>query len=117
VLASTGLSVPLDHIPGVLYRVMSGEADPPPAWPTPEQLAPVVGTYDLAGAKLAVTVQGKRFYVQGPGEPPMRLVPLTDSALWIEQLQSLVAFPHDGSRIKGMVFANGSKEMSAARVQ
>jgi D-alanyl-D-alanine-carboxypeptidase/D-alanyl-D-alanine-endopeptidase len=117
VLASTALSVPLDHIPGVLYRVMSGEADPPPAWPTPEQLAPVVGTYDLAGAKLAVAVQGKRFYMQGPGEPPMRLVPLTDSALWIEQLQSIVAFPHDGSTIKAMVFANGNKELSAARVQ
>jgi serine-type D-Ala-D-Ala carboxypeptidase/endopeptidase len=116
VLAATGLSAPLDHIPDALYAVMANQSTPAPAFPTIDQLRPIVGTYDLSGAHLQVTLRGKRVYLAGPGEPPMRLAPLNDRELWLEALQSGVAFERAGDAIKAMVFMSNGAQRSAARI-
>jgi CubicO group peptidase (beta-lactamase class C family) len=115
VLAATGTTL-VDRLGQAMIEVLEGTAKPPPPLPTESQLAAYAGTYDLAGTRLAVVVAGKRLYLEGPGEPRHRLVPITNAAFWIEALQSVAVFQRDGEQITRVVFAIGDRQMSAPRV-
>ncbi len=93
-LAATALS-PIDRVADMIYEVLDGKPPPPPQFPTAEQLAPYAGSYEIAGTRLEVTVEAKRIYVLGPGEPKHRLVPLTPNVFWLEELESLFVFESD----------------------
>jgi serine-type D-Ala-D-Ala carboxypeptidase/endopeptidase len=117
VLASTSLSL-VDHLGATMFRVLAGEESKPPVLPTPEQLAPLAGSYDFQGIFLKVIASGKRLYIEGPGEPRIRMIPLSPREFWIEPLQTVVVFEQgsDG-KITRAVFVLGDRQMSAPRVQ
>lgn len=115
VLASTSTSL-VDRLAARLYKILAGEAVAAPVVPTGEQLAAYAGTYELQGTKLQVIAQGKRLYVEGPGEPRIRMLPISDHEFWIEPLQSVVAFEREGDAITRAIFVIGEHQMSAQRV-
>jgi CubicO group peptidase (beta-lactamase class C family) len=115
VLASTGSSL-VDRLGNLMFDVLDNTAKPPPALPTAAQLAAYVGNYDFTGTKLSVVTANNRLYVEGPGEPRHRLVPLTDVAFWIEALQALAFFHKDGEVVKQVVFQVGGRQLVAPRV-
>jgi CubicO group peptidase (beta-lactamase class C family) len=106
----------IDRLVGPLYGVLEGTATPPPTYPSATELAAYVGHYDFQGMKINVAVRGKRLYVEGPGEGPIRLVPLSTNEFWIEQLQSLAAFDSADGKIARIVFAIGDHQLTAPRV-
>ena len=114
-LASTSVAT-IDHLADVMFDVLDGHAGPPAVLPTPAQLAELAGTYDLGGSKLAVTARKGRLYIEGPGAPAYRLVPVSDHAFWIEELQSLAEFERDGGKVARVVFVVGDNRMAATRV-
>jgi len=116
ILANTKSSL-IDSTATALYHVLAGEAVKPPVFPDAKVLADYAGSYDFGGMKLAVTVNGKRIYVEGPGEPKIRMVPISDHEFWIERLQAVVVFEKDGDKVKRAVFVVGDKQMSAPRVE
>src|SRR5262249_23872745 len=90
-----------------------------PKLPSAAQLASYVGSYDLSGSKLGIVQTGKRIYIDGPGAPRYRLVPISDHEFWIEELQSVAVFEKDANdpmKIARVVFVVGQKQMSAPRV-
>ena len=113
-LASTQTSL-VDHVADQLYKMLAGETPKPTKFPTPEQLAPLVGTYDLGGSKLHITLKGKRLYVEGPGEPPARLVPISDHEMWLERIQAIVVFEGEGAKVQRAVFMIGAQRLAAQR--
>ncbi len=115
ILASTKTSI-VDAIATNLYRALAGEDVKPPAFPDAAQLATYAGTYELQGTRLQLTVAGKRLYVEGPGEPKIRLLPISDHEFWMERFQSVVLFERDGAKIKRAIFLIGENQISAARV-
>lgn len=116
VLASTSTSL-VDHLAGSLFKVLAGEPPAPAVFPTPEQLAPLAGTYNFSGQKLTVRATGKRLYVEGPGEPPQRLMPLSPTEFFIETLQAVAVFQKDGDKVARLVFAIGGNQFTAPRVE
>nr|HEX4318060.1 serine hydrolase domain-containing protein [Kofleriaceae bacterium] len=110
ILASTALS-PLDRMADLLYDVLEGKAASLPPFPTAEQLGPYAGGYDLAGTHLVVSVDGKRIYVAGPGEPRHRLVPLSPNIFWLEELAAVVVFEGDNGAITrlSLLLPNGQR--------
>jgi D-alanyl-D-alanine-carboxypeptidase/D-alanyl-D-alanine-endopeptidase len=115
VLASTGSSL-VDRLGGLMFDVLENTAKPPPALPTAAQLAVYAGSYDFTGTKLAIVVANNRLYIEGPGEPRHRLVPLTDVAFWIEALQAVAFFHKDGEVVKQVVFQVGDRQLVAPRL-
>lgn len=115
-LASTSTSL-VDRLATSMYEILDGKPATPPAFPTPEELAPLVGTYDLMGTKVAVEVAGKRLYVNGPGEPPVRLLPLTKTEFFIEPLQAVVVFEREGDKVARLAFSIGGQLVKAPRVE
>jgi CubicO group peptidase (beta-lactamase class C family) len=116
VLAATSTSL-VDHLGGSLFKVLAGEAPKPAEFPAPAQLAPLVGTYNFSGQKLTVRATGKRLYIEGPGEPPRRLMPLSSTEFYIEALQAVAVFQKDGDKIARLVFAIGDNTFTAPRVE
>ena len=116
VILSATSTMTIDRLVGPLYGVFDNTATPPPTYPTPDQLAPYAGHYDFQGMKINVAVRGKRLYVEGPGEGPIRLVPLSTSEFWIEQLQSMAAFDTVDGKVSRIVFEIGDHQLSAPRV-
>jgi hypothetical protein len=116
VLASTSTSL-VDRLAGSLFKVLAGEKPEPAAFPTAAQLAPLAGSYDFSGQKLNVRATGKRLYIEGPGEPPHRLMPLSPTEFYIEALQAVAVFQKDGDNIARLVFALGDNTFTAARVE
>lgn len=116
ILAATKTSL-VDSTAAALYRVLAGEDVRPPRFPDGAQLRPFAGNYDFQGMKLAITVAGKRLYVEGPGEPKIRMVPISDHEFWIERLQSIVVFEREGDNVKRAIFVVGDKQMSAPRIE
>ena len=116
VLASTASPV-VDRLGRALLALF--EDPPPAAWtpPTPAQLAAYAGTYDFAGNKLAMVAAGKRIYLQVPGEPRVRLLPVSDHEFWIEPLQAVAIFQKDGDKIARVVFGIGARQIAAPRVE
>lgn len=115
-LASTASSL-VDHVADVMYKVLDNESVAVKPLATVEQLAAYPGTYDVSGSKIEVSVVGKWLYVEGPGEPKIRLVPISDHEFWIEQLQSIVVFERDGDKVTRAVFVVGGNRLAAQRVQ
>ncbi len=116
VLASTSTSL-VDRIGGMLYKVLANEPADPAKFPTPDKLAPLAGSYDFSGTKLLVTADGKRLYIEGPGEPRHRLMPLTETEFLIEAINAAVIFQKEGDKVVRLVFAVGEQTLTAARVE
>jgi serine-type D-Ala-D-Ala carboxypeptidase/endopeptidase len=116
VLASTNSSL-IESLPIALYGMLANEDVKPPVFPDTAALAPLAGTYDFPGTKLTIVVAGKRLYLQGPGAPKYRIVPVSESRFWIEGLQSGLQFEKEGDQIKSAVFViPGRGRISAPRV-
>jgi serine-type D-Ala-D-Ala carboxypeptidase/endopeptidase len=115
VLASTATSV-IDHLPDALYQILDGSPPPPPSYASAAELAQLAGTYELAGTKLKVVVDGKRLYLEGPGEPRHRLAQ-SGREFWIEALRSRAAFDRENDKVVRVRFAIGDRVVGAARVE
>jgi CubicO group peptidase (beta-lactamase class C family) len=120
ILASTRTSL-IDSLPNAIYRLLANEDVKPPVFPDAAALAIFAGTYDFQGVKLAVKVHGKRLYLEGPGEPRIRMLPISDHEFWIEdqRAQSIVVFEKDDkdpTKITRAVFIIGNKQLPAPRV-
>lgn len=115
ILASTRTSL-VDSLATGIYRMLANEPVKPPAFPDAPALATYAGTYDFQGMKLAITATGKRLYVEGPGEPKIRMMPISEREFWIERLQSIVVFERENDAIKRAIFIVGDKQLSAPRI-
>lgn len=115
VLASTGTSL-VDRLGAIMFDVLDGTAKPPGPLPSGAQLAAYAGTYDFTGTKLTVVHAGKRLYLEGPGEPRHRMMPVTDVAFWIEALQAVAFFHLEHGAVKQVVFQVGDRQLIAPRV-
>jgi CubicO group peptidase (beta-lactamase class C family) len=116
ILAATRTSL-VDSTAAALYRALAGEDVKPPRFPDGAQLAAFAGNYDFQGMELVISVAGKRLYVEGPGEPKIRMVPISEREFWIERLQSIVVFEREADKVKRAIFIVGDKQMSAPRVE
>jgi hypothetical protein len=105
--------MPIDNLSDVLYDVLDGKSPASAAYPTGDQLAPLTGHYDFQGTTLEVKLAGKRVYLEGPGVAPYRMVPLSDKAFWIQQLQSIAVFEKKGDKISDIVFQIGEHQLVA----
>jgi D-alanyl-D-alanine-carboxypeptidase/D-alanyl-D-alanine-endopeptidase len=115
VLASTGSSL-VDRLGPILFDVFENAAKPPVPLPTAAQMASYQGNYDFTGTKLAIVSANNRLYIEGPGEPRHRMVPVTDVAFWIEALQAVAFFHKDGDVVKQVVFQVGGRQLVAPRL-
>jgi D-alanyl-D-alanine-carboxypeptidase/D-alanyl-D-alanine-endopeptidase len=115
ILSSSAVSL-VDHLALDLYKVMAKEEVKPFKPVAVEQLRPYVGTYQLGEFKLAVSIEGKRVYITGRGEKPLRLIPLSDHELWFEAQQAVVVFEKDGDKVVRAVFVIGAQRLAAQRV-
>lgn len=115
-LASTATAM-ADRLSEALYKILDGTAPPVAKFAGAAELAAFAGTYDLSGTKLKVTVEGKRLYLEGPGEPRHRLTPISDHEFWIEALQSSAAFERTGDKVGRVVFGVGDHTLAAPRVE
>ncbi len=115
ILASSSISL-IDAVAKRMYDVLDNQTLKVPVFPTAAQLATFAGTYELQGSKLAMKVKDKRIYVEGPGEPAIRLLPVSDHEFWIEELQSVVVFDKTADKVTKAIFLVGDKQLTAARV-
>ncbi|HEY5950706.1 MAG TPA: serine hydrolase domain-containing protein [Kofleriaceae bacterium] len=115
ILASTKSSL-VDAIATNIYHVLANEDVKPPKFPDAATLSTFAGSYDFQGMKLAITVSGKRLYVEGPGAPKIRMLPISDHEFWIESLQSVCVFEREGDKIKRAIFIVGDKQLSAPKL-
>jgi len=60
---------------------------------------------------------GKRIYVEGPGEPRIRMLPISDHEFWIEPLQSVCVFEQKDGKVSRAIFVLGERQMSAPRIE
>jgi CubicO group peptidase (beta-lactamase class C family) len=112
ILSATAL-MPLDNLSDVLYDVLAGKSLPAVTYPTAVDLAPLAGHYDFQGMKIEIKIAGKRVYVEGPGEGPIRMVPLSDKAFWIQPLQSIAVFEKKDDKVAQVVFQIGEHQLVA----
>jgi serine-type D-Ala-D-Ala carboxypeptidase/endopeptidase len=115
-LASTATSL-VDRLSDAMYKILDNAPPPPPKFPTAADLAPFAGHYEVAGTKLEVVADGKRLYLEGPGEPRRRMSPISDHEFWLEVLGSLAAFEKDGDKVARVVFGIGGHMLVAPRVE
>jgi D-alanyl-D-alanine-carboxypeptidase/D-alanyl-D-alanine-endopeptidase len=115
VLASTATSL-VDHLSDVMYKILEGTPPAAAKFASGAQLAPLAGSYELSGTKLQVVVEGKRMYLEGPGEPRHRMSPLSDHEFWVEVLQSVAVFERDGDKVVRVMFSIGDHMLAAQRV-
>lgn len=116
VLASTSTSL-VDRIGSMMFELLAGQNPQPPVFPSTEQLQQLVGTYDLLGSKVLVKLDGGKLYIEGPGEPPIRLLPLSELAFFLEPLQGVVAFQKDGDQVSTLLFSINGQNIAAPRVE
>ena len=114
-LASTSTAL-IDRLVDVLYKVLDGKPPAPTKLADASTLATFAGTYELSGAKLKVVAEGKRLYLEGPGEPRHRLSPFSDHEVWLEALQSVASFEKEGDRVVRVLFGIGGRVVVAPRV-
>jgi CubicO group peptidase (beta-lactamase class C family) len=117
VLASTSTML-VDRLADNLYSVLEGDgAKKPAVFPAPDALVAFAGTYDFQGSHLKVTVDGKRLYIEGPGEPRQRLLPLSDHEFFLEEIQAPVVFNKaEGDKPAAAVFVVGGKMFVAQKL-
>jgi CubicO group peptidase (beta-lactamase class C family) len=114
-MASTATAL-IDRLSDAMYKVLDGAPPPPPKFPGAAELAPFAGTYELSGTKLQVVADGKRLYLEGPGEPRHRLSPISDHEFWLEALQSIAVFEKEGDKVTRVLFGVGDHMLVAPRV-
>ncbi|HEV7556319.1 MAG TPA: serine hydrolase domain-containing protein [Kofleriaceae bacterium] len=116
ILSSTAISI-VDRLATNLYKLLANEAAEPPKFPAPDELVTLAGNYDLAGTKIQIVVNGKRLYLDGGGVH-QRLVPMTATEFWIEELPAIVVFERDkdSPKVARIVFAIGQQRINAPRV-
>ncbi|MEO7732686.1 MAG: serine hydrolase, partial [Kofleriaceae bacterium] len=114
-LASTSTAL-IDRLVDTMYKVLDGKPPVPTKLADGATLATFAGTYELSGAKLQVIAEGKRLYLEGPGEPRHRLSPLSDHEVWLEALQSIGSFEKEGDRVARLLFGIGGRVVVAPRV-
>ncbi len=115
VILASSSTPSIDQVALRLYKILADQPVKPPSMPTPEQLQRYAGTYDFSGQELKILVEGRRLYVEGPGEPRIRMVPVSDREFWIQSLQAIVTFEEDGGKIARAVFSVGDQRMAAPR--
>ena len=115
VLASTATAL-LDRLGEAMYKVLDGAPPPPVHFATPAELAPLVGTYDLGGSKLSVVTDKNRFYLQAPGEPRHRMVPISDHEMWLDVLSTVAVFQKENDKVVRVMFGIGDHTLTATRV-
>jgi serine-type D-Ala-D-Ala carboxypeptidase/endopeptidase len=115
VILSSSSTPIVDQVAFRLYKVLANEPVKAPVMPTTEQLQRYAGTYDFSGQALKMFVEGKRMYVEGPGEPRIRMLPISDHEFWIHSLQAIVSFEEDAGKITRAVFIVGEQRMAAPR--
>ena len=98
-----------------LYKLLANQPVKAPVMPSVEQLQRYAGTYDFSGQELKILVDGRRLYVEGPGEPRIRMLPISDHEFWIHSLQAVVSFEDEGGKIARAVFSVGDQRMAAPR--
>ena len=117
VLSSTAISL-VDHLANDLYKLLANETVDYKTFPKPDAVANVAGAYELGDFKLDIAIANNRITVTGKGEPPYRLIPLTEKEMWFEAKQSVVVFEKsdDGKSIARAVFIVGNQKLAAQRV-
>jgi D-alanyl-D-alanine-carboxypeptidase/D-alanyl-D-alanine-endopeptidase len=119
-LASTSSPI-MDRLGRALLAVF--DEAPPKPWtaPTAARLAAYAGSYDLGGTKLAIVAKGRRLYLESPGEPRVRLAPVSEHEFWIESLQAVAIFQNEGDKegdkAARVVFGVGARQIVAPRVE
>lgn len=108
----------VDQISHRLYKILAGEQLKAVTMPTAEQLAAYAGKYNFSGSALTVLVDGKRLFIEGPGEPRIRMLPVSNTEFWIHSLQAMVVFQRgsDG-KVAAAVFVVGDQQMAAPRME
>jgi len=114
-LASTSTAL-IDRLVDTMYKILDGKPPAPVKLADAATLATFAGTYELSGAKLQIIAEGKRLYLEGPGEPRHRLSPLSDHEVWLEALQSIASFEKEGDRVARVLFGVGGRVVVAPRV-
>ena len=80
--------------------VLDGTAPTPVDVPDRRRSSPRSSVrYDFSGTKLTVTAEGKRLYIEGPGEPRHRMLPLSATEFWLEPLQAAVIFQKEDDKV------------------
>ncbi|HTL34795.1 MAG TPA: hypothetical protein VL326_16820, partial [Kofleriaceae bacterium] len=97
--------------------VLAGQAVSPPKFADATQLELFAGTYAVQGMNLVVKANGRRLTVEGPGEPPLRLLPISDHEFLIEQQQMVVVFEVKDGKVVRAIFLQGDTQVSAPRVE
>ena len=117
VLASSATPI-VDQVSFRLYKILANEKVPVPGAPTAQDLTAYVGSYDFGGTRIEVQADGKRLYVLGPGEPRIRMLPISQNEFWIQSLNAVVVFERgkDGT-VARAVFVVGDKQMNAPRLE
>jgi CubicO group peptidase (beta-lactamase class C family) len=115
VLASTATSL-IERLADAFYKILDNEPSPPVVLASAAQLAQLAGSYDLSGTRLEVIAEGKRLYLQAPGEARHRLAPVSDHELWSELLQSIAVFEKAGDKVVRVVFGVGGRTLAATRI-
>ncbi|HEY5926567.1 MAG TPA: serine hydrolase [Kofleriaceae bacterium] len=115
VLASSKVSL-VNAVGRNLHRVLAKEDIKPPKFADPATLATFVGKYNFQGLELTVSVAGKRLYVEGPGEPKIRMLPISDHEFYIERLRSIVVFEKQADKVTRAIFIVGDKQLAAPRI-
>lgn len=115
-LASTATAL-VDRLSDAMYKILENAPPPAAMFPTAAQIAPFAGSYEVGGTRLQVVADGKRLYLEGPGEPRHRMAPISDHEFWLEVLGSLAAFEKEGDKVARVVFAIGGHMLVAPRVE
>ncbi len=115
-LASTATSM-IDRLSDAMYKVLEGAPPAPAKLPGAAALAAFAGTYELSGTRLQVVAEGKRLYLEGPGEPRHRLSPISERELWLEALHSMAVFEKEGDKVVRVLFGIGDRMLVAPRVE
>jgi CubicO group peptidase (beta-lactamase class C family) len=114
ILASTATSL-LDRLGDAMYKVLDGTPPPAVHFASAAQLTAFTGSYELNGTKLAIVADKNRIYLEGPGEPRHRMVPISDHEMWIEVLSTVATFEKEGDKVTRVVFGVGDHSLTATR--
>ena len=116
VLSATSISL-TDGLARRLYDILEGKSVPTPKFADAAQLATFAGTYTVQGVQLTIKADGRRLELLGkPGEPPLRLLPISDHEFWIESQQVIVVFDSKDGKVTQAVFVQGEHQITAPRV-
>lgn len=114
ILSATSTTL-VDLLGGTLFEILEGAQKPAPVLPAPDRLAAYAGSYDFAGQKLTVVVDGRKLFIEAPNEPRRRMMPMGDDKFWLEAIQSVCRFQSDDGKITRIVFSINGRDVVATR--